>query len=142
MFDEQEQLEEPMGPGEQWWDRERLAREIPALRTDRMWGGFYCPNAGRISAHEFVCAMFAFVSASLTFERATVASEIEDGVQLSDGRELHAKHVVYATNAWLKQLTGLPVRPVRGQVLHAIIPEAKRFPFGLAWNDDYQVRIP
>lgn len=138
--------EEPMGPNEQWWDRERLAHEIPALRTKgkgAVWGGFYCPSAGRMSAHDFVRAMYAAIEDTVVLELACVARETETGALLMrDGRTLQARRVVYATNAWLHQLTGLPVKAVRGQVLHAIIPEHKRFPYGLAWNDDYQYLVP
>ncbi len=47
---------------------------------------------------------------------ATAAGVAPDGVRLDDGTHLPARQVVVAAGAWAGEL-GLPVRPVKGQVL-------------------------
>jgi glycine oxidase len=47
----------------------------------------------------------------------TEAGAARSGVRLADGTEVRAERVVVATGAWTGSLAGVPIRPVKGQVL-------------------------
>ena len=54
---------------------------------------------------------------------AEVAAVRPDHVTLADGEVIHAGDVVVAAGAWAGELAGIPVRPLKGQILRLRDPE-------------------
>jgi glycine oxidase len=112
------------------WLRPRQCRELePGLATAVAAGVHACEEA-EVDPRSLVSALVAaneregaaLVSGAEVSE-AIIEGRRVRGVRTSDGRELHAEHVVLATGwwsgraAWLPEAVRPPVRPVKGQIL-------------------------
>ncbi len=62
-------------------------------------------------------ALVAALRERVPVRRARVVGLIDGGVVLEGGEEVRAPQVVLAAGAWTGALGGLPIRPVKGQVL-------------------------
>ncbi len=89
----------------------RLALEIPSESTvDPRWVSDALSIAARAAGVE-LREQTAVASLERHGERVC-------GVLLSDGEQLEADHVVLAAGAWAAGLADVPVRPVKGQIMH------------------------
>jgi glycine oxidase len=89
----------------------RLALEIPSESTvDPRWVSDALSIAARAAGVE-LREQTAVASLERHGERVC-------GVLLSDGEQLDAGHVVLAAGAWAAGLADVPVRPVKGQIMH------------------------
>ena len=104
--------------------REARRRE-PSL-TPRLRGGLHVSGDHSVDPRQLHAALLrAAGSSGVRVVRARIDSLCIDGnratgVRLADGRELSAASVVLALGAWsasLPGVPGLPVRPVKGQIL-------------------------
>jgi D-hydroxyproline dehydrogenase subunit beta len=77
------------------------------------------PNDLQVDAAGLTRAFAALVSIRLG---ADVAAVSRGAVELRTGERLSCKHVVVATGAWARELTGLPVEPRKGQLVAMAAP--------------------
>ncbi len=106
-----------------WLDRERAARDHPALGA--VAGALFTPTHGYVDAPQLASALAAAaMRRSATFRHATVTRVERRGhsmaVSTSAG-DVTADVVVLAAGAWTNAIAGVrmpPLRPVRGQLLY------------------------
>lgn len=110
-----------------------LQADLPAEAESWLW----LPEEARLDAQSLSAALWlALERAGAVLRTGAPAQALESdgsrvrGVRLADGSSLEAETVVVALGAWSAQLDGLPaplpVRPVRGQVLHIRSPRSSR----------------
>lgn len=98
----------------------------PGLR-DGLHGALFSPDDHQVTSHLLAnaLAMRAERRGALIGEHSPVAGLVRDGdgvvgVRLADGDEVHARTVVLAAGPWTPGVSpiALPVRPVKGQLVH------------------------
>jgi glycine oxidase len=85
----------------------------PAVRGGLLVGGDHSVDPRRLTAALHAAA----VGAGVGFVPGAAAAVDAGSVTLPDGRTLAADDVVVAAGCWSAELTAVPVRPVKGQVL-------------------------
>ena len=119
-----------------WLDERAIKMYQPGL-SDRVVGGWWYPEDGQVDSR---CLMRSLVQAA-----RTLGVEIKEGVSvkaiqqrqgkvdgvLTDLGQLSAEQYVLAAGSWSNQLTPLPVRPVKGQMLSLRMPQKLHQPFPL-----------
>ena len=104
---------------------ERLQPGVTAEAVSYLW----FPEEGHLDSQALAAAMGAALAGTeirLIAENGAAAVQSQGGavtgVAMSDGRSLEADRIVLAAGAWSAEIGGLPrevpVRPVRGQILH------------------------
>ncbi|MEX2195305.1 MAG: glycine oxidase ThiO [Thermoleophilaceae bacterium] len=108
-----------LGLDAEWLTPSAARRAEPGL-SPRIAGAIHAPQDHQVDPGALVSALTAAVEGA-GGELATgveVAAVDAHGVTLADGRRVDAGHVVLAAGCWSASLAGIPVRPVKGQVLH------------------------
>lgn len=106
-----------------------LQAGLPTGAESWLW----LPDEGRLDAQSLPAALWrALIRAGAELRLGTGAVALDraggrvQGVRLADGSRLKAETVIVALGAWSAKLEGLPaalpVRPVRGQILHVRVP--------------------
>jgi len=121
-----------IGVASEWLDATRLRIEEPAV-SPKAIGALFIGRHGFVGVTSLISALAQSARlAGAVFESSVEVLQIEsglEGVEVRAGdRRYHADHCVLATGSWSKAVRvrgapPLPVRPVRGQLLH------------LAWKD-------
>jgi glycine oxidase len=98
----------------------------PGLR-DGLHGALFSPDDHQVTSHLLARALAirAERRGALIAERSRVADLLRRGenvvgVRLADGNEIHARTVVLSAGPWTPEVSplALPVRPVKGQLVH------------------------
>jgi len=115
------------GAASEWIDRRQLPNVEPAVSQAAL-GGLLIPAHGYAGVPSLIAALVRCAEiAGAVFESAVEAIEVvsaRDFVQVrAGGREYRADHVVMAAGSWSSRvrvagMAPLPVRPVKGQLLH------------------------
>lgn len=120
----------PPLPDAEWLEAGVPAERFPPLRRDL--AGIASPGVRRVDGRRLRDHLLALAQANGA-RRVTGSAALSaegDGVAVSvDGDRLAADAVVAAAGAWSARLTeplglGIPVAPVRGQILHVDLPDA------------------
>lgn len=95
-----------------------IRRHEPALGPS-IRGGLYAPGDHQVHNRHLLAALSLAGARQGVRVRAMAAEKVRgDAVDLPDGRSLEADAVVVSAGAWSRHLLpGLPVRPVKGQIL-------------------------
>jgi len=143
LLEEKDQLERA-GIGIQWMTGQELRAFEPALSPSAV-GGVFVNEHGFVGVPGLVSALAQSASfAGASFETPVEAIEVAAGpgrVEVrADQRRYHADHVVLAAGTWsgrvrVKGVPPLPVKPVRGQLLHLRWAGAPR-PRHVVWSSD------
>ncbi len=99
----------------------RECRRLEPMLAPSVRGGILAPDDGSVDPRRLLKALLAAcANIPLVRERARELV-VEDGrvrgVRLENGDVLAAERVVVAAGSWSRELTGLPIRPVKGQIL-------------------------
>src|SRR4051812_10835192 len=100
-------------PGEHTWLTPSECRELEPGLSPRVAGGALSEQEASIDPRRLVDALAARVTVR---EGADVATVKRDSVTLANGETIAAGRVVVTAGAW-SGLAGVPVRPVKGQVV-------------------------
>jgi len=99
--------------------RSRECRRSEPLLAPSVRGGVYSPLDHHVNPRRVVAELLKRVPVI-----AVSAAEIaRDQVVADDGRRVACQQVVVAAGAWTGRLLGVPVRPVKGQILRLSGPE-------------------
>lgn len=115
----------------------RECRRLEPMLAPAVRGGILAPDDGSVNPRLLLKALLkACAHIPVVRRRAreiVVAGGRVSGVLLEDGTVLPAERVVVAAGSWSRELTGLPVRPVKGQILrlHSPCPFLTRATRGL-----------
>jgi glycine oxidase len=126
-----------------WLDAADLRAFEPSV-TNRAAGALHIHRHGFVNAPALVSAIVqAARFTGAVFEDGVEIASVEpsaDGVSLRalDGRTYAADHVVVAAGCWSRRLriagvAAIPVRPIRGQLLHLRMP-AGSLPSRVVWS--------
>ena len=101
----------------------RRARELEPTLSPRTRGGILVADDHQIDPARLLVALSAACTrAGVTTVRGRVAEIASRGVRLDGGEELHSEIVVLAAGSYSGRIAGferpLPVRPVKGQLVH------------------------
>jgi glycine oxidase len=115
----------------EWLEPSDLARLEPALR-DGFAGALFSADDHQVTSGLLAHALArrassrgAVIVEGLGVERLLRVGDRVVGVRTSAGEEYRARHVVLAAGPWSSALVpGLPVRPVKGQLVH-LRPDAE-----------------
>ena len=99
--------------------RSRECRSREPLLAPGVRGGVYSPLDHQVNPRRVVAELLDRVPAI-----PVSATEVtRNRVMVDDGRELACHQVVVAAGAWTGRLLGLPIRPIKGQILRLSGPE-------------------
>ncbi|MCY4192888.1 MAG: glycine oxidase ThiO [bacterium] len=99
--------------------RSRECRSREPLLAPGVRGGVYSPLDHHVNPRRVVAELLRRVPAV-----AIPAAEVsQNRVMLEDGQTMSCQQVVVAAGAWTGRLLGVPVRPVKGQILRLSGPE-------------------
>ncbi|WP_420435295.1 glycine oxidase ThiO [Candidatus Poriferisocius sp.] len=99
--------------------RSRECRTREPLLAPSVRGGVYSPLDHQVNPRRVVAELLDRVPAI-----PVSATEVtRNRVMVDDGRELACQQVVVAAGAWTGRLLGLPIRPIKGQILRLSGPE-------------------
>ncbi len=110
------------------------AHELPApWRDHSFFGAAEDPDDGVMNPMQLLCETWerARDAGAVLFERSPVRSieASSRGVEVTtDAGTLSGERVVIATNAWARALRGLPIRPMRAQMLAARVDPTPAWP--------------
>jgi glycine oxidase len=115
----------------------RECRRLEPMLAPSVRGGILAPDDGSVDPRRLLKALLAVCADVPVVRRRALGIAAEDGrvrgVRLDDGSVLPADRVVLAAGSWSAELAGLPVRPVKGQILrlHSPYPFLTRATRGL-----------
>jgi glycine oxidase len=104
----------------------RECRGLEPMLAPSVRGGILAPDDGSVDPRRLLKALLA-ACADIPIVRqkaveVVVSGDRVRGVRLQDGGVLDAERVVVAAGSWSQELTGLPIRPVKGQILRLHSP--------------------
>ena len=112
-------FQERLGLAAQWLVP-RAARRLEPGLSPRIAGAIHAPQDHQVDPGALVAALAAAAArAGAEICAGLDIAEAEPGaIETSAGLRIEAEHVVVAAGCWSGALAGVPVRPVKGQILH------------------------
>ncbi|MEV0229023.1 glycine oxidase ThiO [Nonomuraea sp. NPDC050786] len=107
----------------------RECRRLEPMLAPSVRGGLLAPGDAWVDPRRVTAALLAALDRlGVPLVRARVGELLRDGgrvtgVRFDDGGEVRAERVVLAAGAWSAGLAGVPVRPVKGQIMRLRSPQ-------------------